>query len=259
MDYDEQDAEEVFSEGGNDDSENVIPPEEWARSTTSLGETGMRSMMRNAAAQVSPVGQYEQPLDMESSPVGGQADSPMNQDFSVVIYDLLVSFENLQNQLVALLTPASLALNSLLCRLRGVHKNLMSLVDINLQASQYSEADRLRHLASVIDATIDADLEDEENVIDDNDGYSLVSGAGFPEQTGGSFRLLCGRGRRRIDNCAVIADQVRQAVKELQRLTMKAKLHQDFTGAQALDAMAGGKLLLLVLNSISYSALNVYQ
>jgi hypothetical protein len=53
------------------------------------------------------------------------------------------------------------------------------------------------------------------------------------------YRFLCGRGRRRLDNCAVVADQVRQAVKELQRLVLKAKASRDFSGAQALEVMAG--------------------
>ena len=58
---------------------------------------------------------------------------------------------------------------------------------------------------------------------------------------GANVQLLCGRGRRRIDNCSVVVDQVRQAVRELQRLTVKAKTYRDFSGAQALDAMAGGQ------------------
>ena len=60
---------------------------------------------------------------------------------------------------------------------------------------------------------------------------------------GATVQLLCGRGRRRIDNCSVVVEQVRQAVRELQRLTVKAKTYRDFSGAQALDAMAGDRLL----------------
>lgn len=41
----------------------------------------------------------------------------------------------------------------------------------------------------------------------------------------------------------MVVEQVRQAVRELQRLTVKAKTYRDFSGAQALDAMAGHRLL----------------
>ena len=80
----------------------------------------------------------------------------------MVIYNLLVSFEDLQKQvsilppksiqvvffshmvnvyplgiqLIALLTPQSLALNVLLCRLIGVQQNLTTLVEVNMQAGQ---------------------------------------------------------------------------------------------------------------------------
>lgn len=76
----------------------------------------------------------------------------------MVIYNLLVSFEDLQKQvsivtyvacecythlyllfniqLIALLTPQSLALNALLCRLIGVQNNLSTLIEVNMQAGQ---------------------------------------------------------------------------------------------------------------------------
>lgn len=116
----------------------------------------------------------------------------------------------------------------------------------------------MANLSNILDETIEADLADDSAVeeVDEidhfDDTYSDMN-AGSEDKSEMDnnrirrvssndttrIRLVCGRGRRRIDNCRLIVEQVRQAVKELQRLVIKARTQHDFTGAQALDAMAG--------------------
>lgn len=68
-------------------------------------------------------------------------DSNNNDSFSTVIFKLLVSFEDLQKQLVTLLTPPCLALNMLLCRLLGTQSDLLSLESIDKQVNTQKPTD----------------------------------------------------------------------------------------------------------------------
>jgi hypothetical protein len=134
--------------------------------------------------------------------------------FSPTILGILMSFEELQQQLHELLSPAALALTQLIQRLVGFSADFLFLSERCNQSGQYSEGDRLLALRATIEATIDADHRDS------------------------AYDLVCGRGRRRLDNVQVLMQQVQVGSKELQRLALRSRAESDFTGAQALDAVA---------------------
>jgi hypothetical protein len=134
--------------------------------------------------------------------------------FSPTILGILMSFEELQQQLHELLSPAALALTQLIQRLVGFSADFLFLSERCNQTGQYTEGDRLLALRATIEATIDADHRDS------------------------AYDLVCGRGRRRLDNVQVLMQQVQVGSKELQRLALRSRAESDFTGAQALDAVA---------------------
>ena len=134
--------------------------------------------------------------------------------FSPTILSVLLSFEELQHQLHELLSPAAIALTQLVQRMVGFSADLLHLAERCHRSGQYSEGDRLLTLRAVVEATIDADHQDS------------------------TQELVCGRGRRRLDNAQVLMQQVQVGSKELQRLAIRSRAESDFTGAQALDEVA---------------------
>ena len=150
----------------------------------------------------------------EMMPLFNTANAYNQVGFSPTILSVLVSFEELQHQLRELMSPASIALTLLLQRLVGVSGDLLYLAERNHHSSQYDESDRLLALRSVIENTIDADLTDS------------------------AQELVCGRGRRRLDNLQVLIQQVQVGCRELQRLAIRSRAESEYTGAQALDEVA---------------------
>jgi len=92
---------------------------------------------------------------------------------------------------------------------------LLQLSQRNHHAAQYAEGDRILALRAAVEATIDADIRDAP-----------------------TSELVCGRGRRRLDNLQVLMQQVQVGIRELQRLAIRSRAESDFTGAQALDAVS---------------------
>lgn len=162
------------------------------------------------------------------------ADQYNDVGFSPTILSVLMSFEELQRQLHELLSPASVSLTQLIQRLVGVSADLVHLAERAHRAGQYDEGDRLLSLRAVVEATIDADLHDN------------------------THELVCGRGRRRLDNTQVLMQQVLMGSRELQRLAIRSRAESDFTGAQALDEVAAD--LTKCLNKIeSHLASGVFS
>jgi hypothetical protein len=142
-------------------------------------------------------------------------DASFNQvGFSPAILNVLLSFEELQIQLHQLLAPASCALTLLIQRLLGTSADLLTLAERNHHSGHYDEGERLLNLRAVIEATIDADAGDS------------------------ATERVCGRGRGRLDNIQVLIQQVQSGGRELQRLAIRCRADNDFTGAQALDEVA---------------------
>jgi len=205
---------------GEGDSHNDFNTQ-WTPEQFQSGNNSPRFSVTNQEQSFQPSQQTGAMIDT----LGRSASTDSYDSFSTVIFKLLVSFEDLQKQLVSLLTPSCLALNMLLCRLLGTHSDLLSLVAVNRQASQHAEADRLANLSSIVDETVEADLSDDsavevdemenfdENYSDVNTGSDDKSEADnrirrVHRSEASRIRLVCGRGRRRIDNCRLIVEQV---------------------------------------------------
>jgi hypothetical protein len=142
------------------------------------------------------------------------ADSYNEVGFSPTILSVLMSFEELQRQLHELLSPAAVALTQLMQRLVGFSADLLFLSERCHRSAQYTEGDRLLALRAAVEGALESDHHD------------------------GVHELVCGRGRRRLDNLQVLVQQVQLGSKELQRLAMRSRTECDFTGAQALDEVA---------------------
>jgi len=177
------------------------------------------------------------------SPLGRTAAAFFSQrfndvGFSPAILNVLISFEELQLQLKELLELPSAALNELLLRFIGISSDLLRLSEMNISIGNLPESDRLLMLRDAVESSIDADLQDLDEM----------------------HASICGRGRSRLNDLDTLVKQVKVGRRELQRVAVRARLEKDFTGAQALDSVAAdlSKSLNRLQQSMSpFSFLNV--
>jgi len=118
---------------------------------------------------------------------------------------------DIQSQLSVLTESHAAAHTELLQRLAGMSASLGAIASMALKAGNVEENSRLTALQACVEASIDADLLDDD--------------------------VFCGRSRRRLDNVKGTIAEAQRVAHQLQQVSAKQRQIRNFSGAQEVDKM----------------------